>query len=173
MLRALGHDPDAMQLEFIGSYSEAGAALQDRRVSAANLGAGVPVPAVTELFAALGADRVQILSFTPEQLARIDAAHPGLYYAAEIPANSYPGQGEAIPTAEYANLMVVDASLDEDTVYRFVRAIFENLDAIHEVHPSASGIQLETALNGLPVPVHPGAIRYFTEAGLAIPEALQ
>jgi uncharacterized protein len=173
MLRALGHDPDATQLEFIGSYSEAGAALQDRRISAANLGAGVPVPAVTELFAALGADRVQILSFTPEQLARIDAAHPGLYYAAEIPANSYPGQSEAIPTAEYANLMVVDASLDEDTVYRFVRAIFENLDAIHEVHPSASGIRLETVLNGLPVPLHPGAIRYFTEAGLTIPEALR
>ena len=173
MLRALGHDPDAIDMEFIGSYSEAGAALQDRRISAANLGAGVPVPAVTELFAALGTDRVQILSFTDEQLARIEAAHPGLYYGMTIPADSYPGQTEPIATAEYANLMVAEENMDEDIVYRFTRAVFENLEAIHEIHPSAVGIRLETALNGLPVPLHPGAARYFEETGLAIPETLR
>lgn len=173
MLRALGHDPEAIETEFIGSYSEAGAALQDRRIAAANLGAGVPVPAVTELYAALGADRVRILSFTPEQLARIEAAHPGLYYGVTIPAGSYPGQAEDIPTAEYANLMVVDEGLDADTVYRFTRAVFENLSEIHAIHPSASGIRLETALAGLPVPLHPGAARYFEEVGLTIPEALR
>ncbi|MGP1357198.1 TAXI family TRAP transporter solute-binding subunit [Roseicyclus sp.] len=173
MLRALGHDPDAIDMEFIGSYSEAGAALQDRRIAAANLGAGVPVPAVTELYAALGADRVRILSFTPDQLARIEAAHPGLYYGVTIPADSYPGQTEDISTAEYANLMVVDESMDEDTVYRFTRAVFENLEAIHAIHPSAAGIRMETALNGLPVRLHPGAVRYFEEVGISIPEALR
>lgn len=173
MLQALGHDPDAIAMEFIGSYSEAGAALQDRRISAANLGAGIPVPAITELFAALGADRVRILSFTPDQLARIDAAHPGLYYGVTIPADSYPGQTEAVATAEYANLMVVEADMDADAVYRFTRAVFENLDAIHAIHPSAAGIRLETALSGLPVPLHEGAARYFEEAGLTIPEALR
>ncbi len=173
MLRALGHDPETIATEFIASYSEAGAALQDRRISAANLGAGVPVPAVTELFAALGAERVRILSFTPEHLAGIEAAHPGLYYGVTIPADSYPGQSEAIATAEYANLMVVDEGMDADAVYRFTRAVFENLEAIHAIHPSASGIKLETALNGLPVPLHPGAARYFEEVGLTIPEALR
>jgi len=173
MLRALGHDPDAIAMEFIGSYSEAAAALQDRRISAANLGAGVPVPAVTELFAALGSDRVRILAFTSEQLARIEAAHPGLYYGVTIPAGSYPGQTEPVDTAEYANLMVVDAGMDADAVYRFTRAVFENLTAIHGIHPSAAGIRLETALNGLPVPLHEGAVRYFEEVGLEIPEALR
>lgn len=173
MLRALGHDPEAISLEFIGSYSEAGAALQDRRISAANLGAGVPVPAVTELYAALGAQNVRILTFEEEHLARIEAAHPGMYYGVTIPAGSYPGQTEEIATAEYANLMVVDESLDEDVVYRFTKAVFENLDAIHAVHPSASGIRLDAALNGLPVRLHPGAARYFAEVGVAVPEHLR
>lgn len=173
MLAALGHDPEAISMEFIGSYSEAGSALQDRRISAANLGAGIPVPAITEIYAALGADRVRILSFEEEHLARIDAAHPGLYYGVTIPAGSYPGQDEDIATAEYANLMVVDESLDEDVVYRFTKAVFENLDKIHAVHPSASGITLENAFSGLPVPLHPGAVRYFDEVGVTVPEGLR
>lgn len=173
MLQALGHDPEAISMVFIGSYSEAGAALQDRRISAANLGAGVPVPAITEIYAALGADNVRILRFEEEHLARIEAAHPGLYYGATIPAGSYPGQTEDIPTAEYANLMVVDEGLDEDVVYRFTKAVFENLDAIHAVHPSAAGVTVENAFSGLPVPLHPGAIRYFEEIGVTVPEGLR
>ncbi|TVR10336.1 MAG: TAXI family TRAP transporter solute-binding subunit [Salinarimonadaceae bacterium] len=173
MLQALGHDPEAISLEFIGSYSEAGSALQDRRISAANLGAGIPVPAITEIYAALGADRVRILRFEDEHIARIDAAHPGLYYGVTIPAGSYPGQTEDIPTAEYANLMVVDESIDEDVVYRFTKAVFENIEKIHEVHPAAKGITLENAFSGLPVPLHAGALRYFDEIGVAVPEGLR
>lgn len=173
MLEALGHDPEAISLEFIGSYSEAGAALQDRRISAANLGAGIPVPAITEIYASIGADNVRILRFEEEHIARIDAAHPGLYYGVTIPAGSYPGQTDDIPTAEYANLMVVDESIDEDVVYRFTKAVFENIDAIHSVHPAAEGITLENAFSGLPVPLHPGAIRYFEEVGMTVPEGLR
>jgi TRAP transporter TAXI family solute receptor len=99
MLGALGHDAEAIETESLSSYSEAGAALQDGRIAAANMGAGIPVAAVTELYASLGADEVTILSFTDEQLGRLDAAYPGLYYRAEIPAGSYPGQDAAIATA--------------------------------------------------------------------------
>lgn len=173
MLRALGHDPDAIDMEFLASYSEAASALQDRRISAANMGAGIPVAAVTELYASLGADNVTILSFTDEQIAKIDDAHPGLYYPVEIPAGTYPGQSEAIPTAEYANLVVVDASMDEEAVYNFVKGIFDNLDRVHAIHPAAEAVGPDGALAGLPVPLHPGAIRYFEEAGIDVPDRLK
>lgn len=173
MLRALGHDPDDIDLEFLATYSEAASAMQDRRIAAANMGAGVPVAAVTELFAALGPEGVVILRFEPEHIARIDEAHPGLYYAFEIPAGSYPGQAEAIPTAEYANLMVVDESADEEAIYTFVRTVFENLERVHAIHPAAQAIAPENALAGLSVPLHPGAIRWFEEAGLDIPAYLR
>lgn len=173
MLRALGHDPEAIDMEFLASYSEAASALQDRRISAANMGAGIPVAAVTELYASLGAGNVTILSFTDDQIARIDEAHPGLYYPVEIPAGTYPGQSEAIPTAEYANLVVVDASMDEEAIYDFVKAIFDNLDRVHAIHPAAEAVSLEAALAGLPVPLHPGAVRYFEEAGIDVPDRLK
>lgn len=173
MLRALGHDPEAIDMEFIGSYSEAASALQDRRISAANMGAGIPVAAVTELFATLGPEQVTILSFTDEQIARIDAAHPGLYYPVEIPAGTYPGQTEAIPTAEYANLVVTDASADEEMIYNFVKAIFENIERVHAIHPAAEVVNIDAALAGLPVPLHPGAIRYFEEVGVTVPDRLR
>jgi TRAP transporter TAXI family solute receptor len=173
MLRALGHDPEAIDMEFLASYSEAASALQDRRISAANMGAGIPVASVTELFASLGPDRIAILSFTDEQIAKIDAAHPGLYYSAEIPADTYPGQSEAVPTAEYANLVVADASTDDEAIYSFVKSIFDNLDRVHAIHPAAEVMSIEAALAGLPVPLHPGAVRYFEEVGVDVPDRLK
>jgi len=173
MLRALGHDPEAIDMEFLAAYSEAGSALQDRRIAAANMGAGIPVAAVTELYASMGADRVTILSFTDAQIAKIDAAHPGLYYPVEIPAGTYPGQTDAIPTAEYSNLVVADASTDDEVIYAFVKSIFENIDRVREIHPAAKVMSLEAALAGLPVPLHPGALRYFEEVGVTVPDRLK
>ncbi|MCV6575167.1 MAG: TAXI family TRAP transporter solute-binding subunit [Cohaesibacter sp.] len=173
MLGAVGHDVKDIDLEFLAKYSESARALQDRRISAANLGAGMPVVAVTELFASAGADKVRILSFSDEQLAKFNQAYPGLYYRKEIPANTYPGQTKAVPSAEYANLMVVDDSVAEEAVYRFVKAVFENLETVHAIHPSAKAIKLETAMAGLSAPLHSGAIRYYEEQGLTVPDHLR
>lgn len=173
MLGALGHDVEAIDTEFLSSYSEAGSALQDGRIAAANMGAGIPVAAVTELFATLGGDDVTILSFTDEQLARLDAAYPGLYYRAEIPAGTYPGQTSSVATAEYANLMVVDDDVSDDAVFAFMTAVFDDLEGVHAIHPAAGSISLDAALDGLPVPLHPGAIRFYEGRGVAIPDALR
>lgn len=173
MLSALGHDVDGIETEFLSSYSEAGAALQDGRIAAANMGAGIPVAAVTELFATLGADGVRILSFTDEQLGRLNAVYPGLYYRAEIPAGTYPGQEEPLATAEYANLMVVDDDVSNEVVYAFMTALFDDLDGVHAIHPAAGAISLEAALDGLSAPLHPGAIRFYEERGVTVPDVLR
>lgn len=91
----------------------------------------------------------------------------------EIPAETCPGQSDVIRTAEYANLMIVDAGLSDDVVHDFVAAIFEQLDTVHAIHPSAEAISLENALTGLSVPLHPGALRYFEGQGIAIPDRLR
>lgn len=172
LLTTLGHDVETIDMEFLAKYSDAARALQDRRISAANLGAGMPVAAVTELFATVGAENVRILEYTDAHLEKLNEALPGLYYRAEIPADTYPGQTEPVATAEFANLMVVDASVSEDVAYQFVKAVFENLEAVHDIHPSAKAISLESALSGLSAPLHPGAIRYYEERGLTVPEHL-
>jgi TRAP transporter TAXI family solute receptor len=173
MLGAIGNDVENMNMEFLAKYSESARALQDRRISAANLGAGMPVAAVTELYATVGADDVTILSFSDAQLDMLNDAFPGLYYRKEIPANTYPGQTDAVASAEYANLMVVDESVSDEAVYQFVKAVFDNLEDVHAIHPSAQAIKLESALSGLSAPLHPGAVRFYEENGLTIPDHLR
>ncbi|WP_420392978.1 TAXI family TRAP transporter solute-binding subunit [Acuticoccus sp.] len=172
MLRGLGIDPEGLDLEYIATYGEAGSALQDGRIAAANLGAGVPVAAVTEAYATLG-DDVTILSFTDAQLARIEENSPGLWYPTEIPAGSYPGQDDPIPTAAYANFMIVDADVPEETVYKFMTAVFDNIDQVHDIHPAAQEITLEAATSGLSAPLHPGAVRFYEERGIEVPDRLR
>jgi TRAP transporter TAXI family solute receptor len=87
------------------------------------------------------------------------------YYAENtIPKGTY-GNKEDVPTASIMNLLVVRRDMDEETVYRLTKTMFENLDKIQSSHNAAKAIQLETAKESVPVPFHPGAEKNFKEAG--------
>jgi hypothetical protein len=132
--------------------------------------AGVPTGALTRLFAAAG-DRVRPLAFTPEQQRRADGGL-GLWSEYVIPAGTYPGQEEDWVTIAQPNFLAVRADLPEEDVYLLTKTLYENLPFLHAIHQATRAMDLERALAGLPMPLHPGAERYFREAGLAIPERL-
>lgn len=88
------------------------------------------------------------------------------YQAAVIPAGTYPGQEADVPTLAVGNILVTRADLDDETAYQMTKLLFENLDTLKAAHSAAGGISLEGAIKGLPVPLHPGAERYFKEKGL-------
>jgi TRAP-type uncharacterized transport system substrate-binding protein len=52
------------------------------------------------------------------------------------------------------------------------KTIYENLPFLHNIHTATQAMSLNKALAGLPVPLHPGALRYYREAGIAVPEPL-
>ena len=56
--------------------------------------------------------------------------------------------------------------MSEDVAYEMTKQLFENLQALAAAHKAAEGIKLETALKGMPVPLHPGAERFYKEKGL-------
>jgi uncharacterized protein len=89
------------------------------------------------------------------------------YVKATVPANTYTGQTEAVPTAAVINYLVTRADLKDELVYQLTKAVFESLPELQAAHSAAKDIRLEDALQGMPIPVHPGAERYFKERGVA------
>jgi uncharacterized protein len=171
ILQGLGIDPEqAFDVVFMG-YTPTAEALQNGTIKGANLPGGVPVSAVAQAFAAMGKDLV-ILDFTDEQLARANSVYE-LWPRYEIPAGTYPGQDQLVMTVAQPNFLAVRDDVPDDDVYQITKAIYDNLPFLNNIHAATKAMALDKAIAGLPVPLHPGAARFFEEQGMTIPERLK
>jgi hypothetical protein len=170
IMSALGLGRDDVDGVYLG-YFESSSAMKDKRIDGANIPAGPPVAAITDLFAAPGLD-VTILKFTDEQLKAINeqTAYPGYRYTIE--AGVYPGQDKDVETIAQPNLLVCRDDIPEEVVYQLTKTLFENPAFLKQVHKMGEWITLENALSGLPAPLHPGALKFYQEKGLDIPPEL-
>ena len=157
------------ELVFAG-YGPSAEALQNGQVKGIGTPAGVPVGAVSQLMAAAG-DSVTLLSFTEEQMATADGDR-GLWTPYTIPAGTYPGQDADAQTIAQPNFLATRADLPDDHVYEITKAMYENLPFLQAIHPATKAMSIEAAIAGLPLPLHPGAQRYYEEVGSEIPERL-
>ncbi len=89
-----------------------------------------------------------------------------------ISADSYPGQKEAIRTIAQSNVLVVHPDIPEDVVYKVTKNVYENLPFLQNIHKATYAMKLEKAIDGLPAPLHPGALKFYKEKGLTIPSHL-
>ncbi len=170
LLSRLGYEPDEDFSLVNQGYEPSADGLQNGTLEAANLPAGPPVAAVTRVFAAMG-DRLALLSFTDEQMIRANTPH-ALWARYVIPAETYPGQDEPVQTLGQPNFLAVHEDVSEDDVYRIVETVYANLPFLRAIHKATNAMSLDNAVAGLPVPVHPGAARYYQNAGLTIPPEL-
>ena len=171
ILRALGFDPDAdFQLVYQG-YGASADAFQNQRIDAMNTPAGVPVGAVTRAMAAAGGQAV-LLEVSGQQLAAINRHYPGLWQFVDLPPDTYPGQARTLRTIGQMNLLATTADLPEAHVYRLLEALYEHLGYLQAFHSATRAMRLESAVQGLPLPLHPGAVRFYRERGLELPEHL-
>lgn len=171
LLGNLGLEMDeAFDLVFLG-YGPSAEALQNGEIAGMSTPAGDPVGAVHRAFGVLG-DDIALLEFTPEQAAAADGGM-GIWTPYVIPAGTYPGLDEDIQSIAQPNFLATHADVPEEDVYMMTQTIFENLPFLWNIHPATAGMTLETALTGLPAPLHPGALRYFEEQGIEIPERLR
>ncbi|MEM6495806.1 MAG: TAXI family TRAP transporter solute-binding subunit [Pseudomonadota bacterium] len=100
---------------------------------------------------------------------------PG-YAADTLPAGTYSNQGnngEDLLASAYVMFLAVNEEMDEQTAYDLTRAMFENLDDAHGVNPGLTPLTLENAFVSLSAPLHPGAVRYYEEVGVEIPDHLR
>ncbi|MGI9416909.1 MAG: TAXI family TRAP transporter solute-binding subunit [Geminicoccaceae bacterium] len=162
----IGRDLDQTQLSFRPSV----AAFQRGEIDGLSLPASTPVPAFNELMTQLGPDAV-LLRWTEEQLRQADG-DLGLWSPITLPANTYAEQTEPLETIAQPNFLAVRADVDDEIVYAVTRAIFENLPFLTRLHAPFQFLTPETAVAGLPVPLHPGARRYFEEIRLDLDDAV-
>lgn len=153
-----------------GGYGPSAEALQNGQVKGVGIPAGIPVGAISQLMASAG-DNVTLLNFTDEQMAQADGGR-GLWTPFTIPAGTYPGQEADVQTIAQPNFLATSADLPDEHVYQLTRAIYENLPFLQAIHPATKAMAIENAIAGLPLPLHPGAARYYLEVGIDVPARL-
>lgn len=170
LLSGLGIDLETDYELVYAGYGPTADAMANGQVVVAGIPAGPPTGAITQLMAA-NEGKFTVLDVTEEELAKMDGGR-NLWVPYKIPAGTYPGQEKDINTIAQPNFLAVNADVDEEHVYQLTKTMFENLGFLQAIHPATKEMSLETALAGLPLPLHPGAARYFKEAGVEIPSRL-
>jgi hypothetical protein len=170
LLEGLGIDMDEAYDLLYAGYTPSAEALQNGQVSGMGAPGGPPVGAISQLLAAAG-DSFTLLEVTDEELEQADAGKD-LWTRYVVEAGTYPNQDADIRTIAQPNFLAVRDDVPEEHVYLFTRTVFENLPFLQAIHPATNAMNLEAALAGLPLPLHPGAARYFEEAGVDIPDRL-
>lgn len=142
--------------------------LRDGQVDAAFTTAGLPHPAVAENEST---DPINLITLPPEISDSFIEEYP--YFGTGIvPAGTYDAVTEDQETLTVWNFVITNESMSEDTVYNIVKTVFDNLPAMVEAHPASQYVQLEN-IDEITIPLHPGAIRYYEEQGIEIPDRLR
>lgn len=140
--------------------------LKDGKIDAAFIVAGAPTPAITELSMTNGNTRIVPID---GEIADTLMANNSFYSVYKIPANTYKNQTEEITTVTVKATLIVSADASEEDVYKLTAAIFDNMAAIAKEHAKGAELSLENATEGLTVPFHAGAAKYFAEKGITVP----
>jgi TRAP transporter TAXI family solute receptor len=151
-----------------GSASDMQGQLNDGLLDAFLFAAGVPVPAFSE---AETQQQVNWLDFTPEEVTRVTAALPELA-AGTIPASVYRTTGRDLRIVGMFNFAIGHQSLDADFVYELVKAVLDNNAQLRQAIAAGAETVPENATKNTFLPFHPGAVRYYREKGIAIPDNL-
>ncbi len=160
ILKAVGMSyKDFAKVEYLG-YAESVELIKNRQLDATLLSSGLGVAAVRDLATAV---KIVVIPIPADVVAKIGEAS---YTTGVIPANTYNGQTGDVPTVTVQNYLVTHEGVPAETVYKMTKSMFENLDALQAAHAAAKAIDKAKAGKGSPVPLHPGAEKYYQEAGL-------
>jgi TRAP transporter TAXI family solute receptor len=150
---------DLAKTEYL-SFAESVNLMKNRQLDATLQSAGLGVASIRDLASAI---KIVVVAIPADVVAKVgDAA----YQPASIPAGTYTGQDAAVATAAIPNFLVTHAGVSDDLAYQMTKALYANLGTLQSTHNAAKAIKRENALAGMPVPVHPGAARYYKEVGV-------
>ena len=170
LMSGMGFDFES-DFEFIyAGYGPSVDAMANGQAVGGGFPSGPPTSALTKLMST-NEGKFTLLNVTEEEAAKMDGGR-NLWTPYTIAAGTYPGQSADITTIAQPNFLAVNADVDEDHVYKLTKTIYENLPFLQAIHHATKAMNIEAAMAGLPVPLHPGAARYYKEVGLDIPERL-
>ncbi len=150
---------DMAKIEYL-PFGESVELMKNRQLDATLQSAGLGVASIRDLATSV---KIIVVAVPADVVTRVgDAA----YQPSFIPANTYAGQTVDIPTAAIPNFLVTHSGVSDELAYQMTKTLYENLDTMYAAHNAAKAIKRENAVNGMPVPVHPGAARYYKEVGV-------
>ena len=146
------------------SFGDSTESIKDGKIDAAFICAGAPTNAVVDLATSKS---VYLISIDEEHMAKLLDACPW-YASLTIPAGTYSGFDQDAVTITVKATLVAKAGLSDDAAYKIVSTIFNNTEAIAGLHGKGAELSLSFATEGIAVPFHPGAARYFAEKGITV-----
>jgi hypothetical protein len=149
---------DLGKVEYL-PFGESVELMKNRQLDATLQSAGLGVAAIRDLASSV---EIVVVEIPASIVDKIGAP----YVKATVPANTYTGQTSDVAGAAVVNYLVTRSDLPNDLVYGMTKSIFDNLPDLAASHSAGKEIRLDKALEGMPVPLHPGAEKFFREKGM-------
>ncbi|MGZ8463448.1 MAG: TAXI family TRAP transporter solute-binding subunit [Candidatus Deferrimicrobiaceae bacterium] len=141
------------------SFSESADQMKNRAIDVTLISSGMPNPGIMDIATS---QEIVIVPIDGEVRNRLHKEHP-FFVASVIPKGTYKGQDKEIRSVTIPNFLIAGAKMDDKTAYEITKAMFENLPRLVQAHAAAKDIQLDRAGKGSPIPLHPGAEKYYRE----------
>jgi TRAP transporter TAXI family solute receptor len=150
---------DLGKVEYL-PFGESVELMKNRQIDATLISAGLGVSAIRDLGTSV---KMVIVPIPADVVAKVNDP---AYIAGVIPANTYEGQTGPVATVAIENFLVTHEGVPTDVVYKMTKSLYENLDQMVAAHAAAKAIKREDGPKHMPLPLHPGAEKYYREVGL-------
>lgn len=144
------------------SFAESADAYKDKHIDAFFVTSGIPNASIQDISAM---NPVSLVSLTDEAISALIEKYP-FFVEYTIPANTYNGQTKDVKTVAVLATLATNAEASEDVIYNITKALFENQPELATAHAKGAELKLKEAVDGISIPLHPGAEKYFKEAGV-------
>ena len=149
---------DLGQVQYL-PFNESVELMKNRQLDATLISAGLGVSAIRDLCASVDCVIVETPKSVVEKMG-------SPYQSAPIPGGTYKGNDKVVNAVVVPNYLVTRSTLPDQEVYEMTKTIFDNLPALQAAHAAAKAMSLDKAGKNPPVPLHPGAAKFYKEKGV-------
>ncbi len=151
------------------NFNETADALANGDIDAGFWSVGAPTSSILNLATT---QDIVVIELTADEMAAAMAGNP-TFAMTTLAGGTYNGVDGDVAVLGIPNVLAVSSEMSDDLAYAITSAMFENIAELQAVHPAANQTTVEFTLAATPVPLHPGAIRYYEEIGGTVPDALR
>ena len=160
LLDVMGMTYDDFSANYL-SFSESADSLKDNHIDGFLFVSGVPNAAIQDTATTSSLNFVSI----PDDVIKSLIEKYPFFTEIVIPAGTYKGQNADVKTVAMKATLVAGSEVSEEVIYNLTKALFENQPELASAHAKGAELSLESAVNGVSVPFHPGAEKYYKEVG--------
>ncbi|WP_150912136.1 TAXI family TRAP transporter solute-binding subunit [Marinobacter halotolerans] len=151
------------------NFNESADALRDGDIDAGFWSVGPPTSSIVSL---ANTRDIALVSLSKQEVANAREAVP-VFAPYTLRAGIYEGLEAPTSSIGIPNVLTVNSAMSEDLAYKITKLLFEKVEALRAIHPAANDTTVEFSLESTPIPLHPGAVRYYEEIGASIPDNLR